>query len=75
MSDPVKTLAMKAGETYAFCRCGHSKSLPFCDGSHASAGNGATPMIFKPSSDMNARFCACGKSKKPPFCDGSHVKG
>lgn len=72
MSDPVQTLAMKAGETYAFCRCGRSGNLPFCDGSHA--GSTTTPMVFKPTSDMNARFCACGKSKKPPFCDGSHLE-
>jgi CDGSH-type Zn-finger protein len=25
-------------ETYALCRCGCSKNLPFCDGSHAAAG-------------------------------------
>lgn len=25
-------------ETYALCRCGHSKHLPFCDGTHAQIG-------------------------------------
>lgn len=71
MADPVQTLTLKAGETYALCRCGRSAKAPYCDGSHA--GSGVTPMVFKPGSDMNARICACGKSRKPPFCDGSHL--
>jgi CDGSH-type Zn-finger protein len=27
----------EAKETYALCRCGHSKTPPFCDGSHIAA--------------------------------------
>ena len=28
----------KPQKTYALCRCGHSKSKPFCDGAHAKVG-------------------------------------
>lgn len=30
--------ALPQAETYALCRCGRSKNLPFCDGSHQTAG-------------------------------------
>ncbi len=28
--------ALAAPEKYALCRCGHSQTKPFCDGSHAA---------------------------------------
>lgn len=34
---PLKTKkgkTLSTGETYALCRCGHSRNKPFCDGSH-----------------------------------------
>lgn len=72
MADDVNVLPLKAGETYAFCRCGKSGNKPYCDGSHA--GSGHSPMVFRPSADTEVRFCACGKSQKQPFCDGSHLQ-
>ncbi len=65
------TVALKAGETYYWCRCGRSKSQPYCDGAHE--GSGLEPMAFKPSSDMKVRMCACKRTKSPPFCDGAHL--
>ena len=32
--DEAKTLNLKAGEKYSFCKCGKSKNLPYCDDSH-----------------------------------------
>jgi CDGSH-type Zn-finger protein len=29
---------LKTGETYALCRCGHSSTAPFCDGTHKKIG-------------------------------------
>jgi CDGSH-type Zn-finger protein len=29
---------LPAGETVALCRCGHSRTKPFCDKSHREAG-------------------------------------
>ncbi len=33
-----ETESFKSRETYALCRCGQSKSKPFCDGTHAKVG-------------------------------------
>ena len=60
---------LEKGEHY-WCACGHSKSQPFCDGSHR--GTGIEPLAFTVDEPQEGYLCMCKHSKSPPFCDGSH---
>jgi CDGSH-type Zn-finger protein len=74
---PFKT-DVKAGETYWWCACGHSKNQPFCDGSHEAVnkkfGTNFSPIEWKATENKTVWFCGCKRSKKAPFCDGTHAK-
>jgi glutamate synthase domain-containing protein 2 len=60
---------LEAGEHH-WCACGHSKSQPFCDGSHR--GTGIEPLAFTVDKPQESHLCLCKHTKNPPFCDGSH---
>lgn len=68
-SHPLMT-ELEAG-SYAWCQCGRTKTVPYCDGSHE--GTGIEPLMFDVEQPSTAAICNCGITKTPPYCDGSHV--
>jgi CDGSH-type Zn-finger protein len=70
LSHPI-VLEMGNG-TYHWCRCGKTKTIPYCDGSHV--GTDITPLAFEIEEPGTYAICNCGLTNDPPFCDGAHVE-
>ena len=62
--------ALIEGKTYRWCRCGQSRTQPFCDESHA--GTGIEPVEFVAERSETVNLCGCKETNDPPFCDGTH---
>ena len=63
---------VEAGKSYFWCKCGRSRSQPFCDGSHKDTG--ISPVKWTAEKSGKKFFCGCKQSGGEPFCDGTHNK-
>jgi CDGSH iron-sulfur domain-containing protein 3 len=63
---------VEAGKRYFWCACGHSKTQPFCDGSHK--GSTFVPVKYDADAARKVFFCGCKGTGNSPLCDGSHSR-
>jgi CDGSH iron-sulfur domain-containing protein 3 len=56
----------------AYCQCGLSAKLPYCDGSHSRYQTGLRPIAAEIAEPGEKAICQCHQSKDRPWCDGTH---
>lgn len=76
MAEPIHgTQPIKLDETpgkKAYCQCGHSANLPYCDGAHSRMQTGLAPIVCEITEAKRVAVCQCHRSGTLPFCDGTH---
>ena len=56
----------------AYCQCGLSSNLPYCDGAHSRENTGLSPIVVEVEAAGTKSICQCHKSGNLPWCDGTH---
>lgn len=60
--------------TKAYCQCGLSANLPYCDGTHGRENTGLSPIVCEITEAGKKAVCQCHKSADLPWCDGTHSR-
>jgi CDGSH-type Zn-finger protein len=58
----------------AYCQCGLSDNLPYCDGTHSRESTGISPIVCEVEEAGTKAICQCHQSGDLPWCDGTHAK-
>lgn len=58
----------------AYCQCGLSANLPYCDGTHSRENTGIGPIVCDVEEAGTKALCQCHQSGSLPWCDGTHGK-
>ncbi len=58
----------------AYCQCGLSQKLPYCDGAHSREGTDLHPIVVEIAEDGKKAVCQCHRSEALPWCDGTHSR-
>lgn len=76
MADPIHgdkpIVVQETPGTKAYCQCGLSATLPYCDGAHARHQTGITPHICVVEVEGKKAICQCRRTANAPWCDGAH---
>ena len=79
MTEPIRgdkpvVIEESAGKK-AYCQCGLSAKMPYCDGAHARENTGLAPIVVEIAEPCKVAVCTCYRSGKLPYCDGAHSRG
>ncbi|UCC32827.1 MAG: CDGSH iron-sulfur domain-containing protein [Phycisphaerales bacterium] len=58
----------------AYCQCGLSANLPYCDGAHDREDAGVSPIVCEVTEAGKKAVCQCHRSGNLPWCDGTHSR-